>query len=635
MPVYDPITDTYTYEAGEDGAFKLSDSGHVGAGGNVIGNFFGNRITGNAGYNLLDGRGGNDFLDGASGVDTLNGGSGSDTLIGGLGADILMGGIDADSMVGGEGMDTYYIDNVGDVIVEAENEGWDKVFSAISYTLGDHLENLSLVAGAGHINATGNDYDNILVGNEGNNILDGGRGDDVLWGMPGVDTLKGGEGNDTYHLDEDYLGDIIVEEANQGSDTIIASITFSLQTLVNVENITLLGTDTINATGNAAVNRLQGNEARNILNGLSGADVMEGRRGDDVYIVDNMDDIVIEHDGEGSDEVLSSVSFTLRTHVEKLVLTGNDHIAGTGNHLDNVILGNGGNNTLIGGAGADTLNGGNGNDTYYVDNVADVVLDTSGKDAIFSSINFTLSDAMENLSADGSASLSLTGNASSNEIVGNRGNDTLDGGSGADSMTGSSGNDVYYVDDKSDRVIETSSRDGSDLVYSSVSYTLSNYVEKLTGIGSGAINLSGNRLSNAIAGNAAKNTIKGQAGNDVLNGGLGNDVLYGGKGKDSFVFNTALNKKANVDTIKDFSVRDDTIRLENAIFKSLKKTGKLNKAFFKIGTKAGDKNDFVIYNDKTGALSYDADGSGKKAGMIKFAQLKAGLSLTAGDFIVI
>ncbi|WP_243372899.1 cadherin domain-containing protein [Microvirga solisilvae] len=150
----------------------------------------------------------------------------------------------------------------------------------------------------------------------------------------------------------------------------------------------------------------------------------------------------------------------------------------------------------------------------------------------------------------------------------------------------------------------------------------------------------GNNMLNGAAGNdtlmsgVGNDVIYGGTGNDFIYGGAGNDVLYGQAGKDVFVFNTALNARSNVDTIKDFSVKDDTIYLENAIFKKLTKTGKLSKDFFTIGPKAKDSKDYIVYNDKTGALSYDADGSGK-GGAIKFAQLPTKLKMTYLDFFVI
>jgi Ca2+-binding RTX toxin-like protein len=87
-----------------------------------------------------------------------------------------------------------------------------------------------------------------------------------------------------------------------------------------------------------------------------------------------------------------------------------------------------------------------------------------------------------------------------------------------------------------------------------------------------------------------------------------------------------------VDTITDFRPQDDTIQLENRIFKALKKAGSLKKDFFTIGTKAKDGNDYIVYDGKKGLLSYDADGAGKGKAIL-FAKLKAGLEHK--DFFVI
>jgi Ca2+-binding RTX toxin-like protein len=145
----------------------------------------------------------------------------------------------------------------------------------------------------------------------------------------------------------------------------------------------------------------------------------------------------------------------------------------------------------------------------------------------------------------------------------------------------------------------------------------------------------GSAGSDSLVGGLGNDQLYGNAGNDVLNGGLGNDLLRGDAGKDTFVFNTALNAKTNVDTIKSFVVKDDTIRLENAIFKKLgTKTGVLKSGFFTIGAKAKEKDDYLVYDSKKGYLSYDADGSGKGAAVL-FAKLEKNLKLTYKDFYVI
>jgi Ca2+-binding RTX toxin-like protein len=155
-------------------------------------------------------------------------------------------------------------------------------------------------------------------------------------------------------------------------------------------------------------------------------------------------------------------------------------------------------------------------------------------------------------------------------------------------------------------------------------------------------------------GSAANDVFKAGAGNDILGGGLGNDMLWGGSGndvlsggdgKDVFVFNTKLgtartDRKVNFDKITDFNVKDDVIWLDKSVFSKLGKKGsesspaKISKAFFTIGPKAKDANDYLIYNNKTGVLSYDKDGSGK-AQAVEIASLSKKLKMTYLDFMVI
>lgn len=228
----------------------------------------------------------------------------------------------------------------------------------------------------------------------------------------------------------------------------------------------------------------------------------------------------------------------------------------------------------------------------------------------------------------------MDGAAGNDVLAGGAGNDVLRGGAGADRMTGGTGNDVYWVDMKYDIVIESSAGGTADLVYTSVSYSLALYVEHLFATGTGALSLLGNKLNNTIKGNGAVNRLYGYDGNDTLNGGAGSDILSGGAGYDKFAFNAALSGKYNVDTISDYSVRYDTILLENAIFRKLTKTGGLSSAYYREGARAGDANDYVVYNKGTGYLYYDPDGSGR-GGAVAFAKVKAGTALTHADFYVI
>jgi Ca2+-binding RTX toxin-like protein len=149
-----------------------------------------------------------------------------------------------------------------------------------------------------------------------------------------------------------------------------------------------------------------------------------------------------------------------------------------------------------------------------------------------------------------------------------------------------------------------------------------------------ALNFAGNELANTLIGNAAGNVLNGREGNDLLLGMGGNDTLVGGANNDIFVFNTALNATTNVDTINDFSVPNDTIRLENAIFSTLSATGTLAASAFRVGTAAADANDHIIYDAASGVLIYDSNGSAT-GGAARFAFLAPGLALTNADFVVV
>ena len=140
-------------------------------------------------------------------------------------------------------------------------------------------------------------------------------------------------------------------------------------------------------------------------------------------------------------------------------------------------------------------------------------------------------------------------------------------------------------------------------------------------------------VGQTLTGTAASDKIVGAFGNDRLSGKLGNDVLTGDKGKDIFIFDTKAGKR-NVDKITDFNIADDSIHLENSIFKTLgKKPGMLKKAAFWVGAKAHDASDRIVYDKKIGALYYDEDGSGRKAA-VKFATINK-VGLNEKDFFIV
>ncbi|MEK7352093.1 MAG: hypothetical protein AAB177_14555, partial [Nitrospirota bacterium] len=209
------------------------------------------------------------------------------TFTGGAGADTFtINGPNADTLIGGLGNDTYVV-GVGDTVVENLAEGTDTVQSALTYTLGANVENLTLT-GAAAINGTGNGLNNILTGNSAANVL------------------TGGLGNDTYVVG---LGDTVVENLAEGTDTVQSALTYTLG--ANVENLTLTGALAINGTGNGLNNILTGNSAINILT---------GGLGNDIYVV-GVGDTVVENLAEGTDTVQSALTYTLGANVENLTLT--------------------------------------------------------------------------------------------------------------------------------------------------------------------------------------------------------------------------------------------------------------------------------------------------------------------------
>jgi Ca2+-binding RTX toxin-like protein len=589
------------------------------------GNASNNILVGNDSDNILRGFAGNDFLD---------------------------GGIGNDALVGGIGDDSYFVDSMQDVVIEASGEGIDRVYAAVNnWILGETVENLTLVD-----NATigfGNNLNNDLVGNStkddilsgglgndilngrgGNDYLNGGNGDDVLDGGIGADILEGGTGDDIYIVDNP--GDVIIDTPGTGIETVRSSVSWTLGT--GLDNLTLIGTDAINGTGNTINNIITGNSAANILDGGIGNDTLIAETGDDTYIVDNINDIVREYLNEGIDTVQTSLTWTLDDNVENLVLLGTAAINGTGNALNNVITGNSAANILNGSTGNDTLIGGDGNDTYIVDSLDDIIIDTSGTgiETVQSSVSWTLGTGLDNLVLTGAAAINGTGNTLNNRIVGNSASNILDGGIGDDTLEGGLGDDIYIVDSVGDTIIDTSGT-GLETVRSSVSWTLSTGLDYLTLTGTAAINGTGNAITNTIIGNSNNNS---------LNGGLGNDTLTGGDGADSFVFDTgtAFTSEIGVDRITDFLVGTDKIILGKSTFTALSSDpgGALNANEFATindgingETTAAASTARIVFNQFNGDLFYNQNGSLSGLGTGgRFATLAGVTTLTANSFAI-
>ena len=224
--------------------------------------------------------------------------------------------------------------------------------------------------------------------------------------------------------------------------------------------------------GNGGSDHLDGGAGNDVLNGGTGADVMIGGTGDDTYYVDDPGDVVTELAHEGTDTVHTTVSYALSANVEILISDSDAGLSLTGNNLANTIIGGDGNDRINGGKGADHMNGGAGNDAYIVDNIGDVITDTSGIDTVTTRIDYTLGSGIENLRSGSINGLMLTGNDLANKITGGAGDDTLTGGLGKDMLTGGGGDDVFKylsVDDSGpdgahrDTIMDFTSGDKIDL----------------------------------------------------------------------------------------------------------------------------------------------------------------------------
>jgi Ca2+-binding RTX toxin-like protein len=500
----------------------------------ALGNDEANHLIGNSADNYIEGYDGDDYLDGGAGIDELHGDAGDDIyvvdagdtvieqpaegideirstatwtlgaefenltllgasningtgnsranqVLGNAGNNALDGGAGIDVLIGGAGNDTYVVDSTADVVTEYANEGSDLVRSQVSYALGESVENLTLL-GYSSIAGTGNELDNLITGNSGNNTLTGNAGNDTLNGGSGNDTLLGGVGDDIYVVAQ--TGDVVAENSGEGTDLIQSSITYTLGT--NVENLTLTGSGRVNGTGNELDNVLTGNGSNNTLDGSAGNDVLDGRggsdtliggSGNDIYVVAQTADVVIESANEGTDLVQASVTYTLGNDIENLTLTGSSAISGTGNALDNVLIGNSGSNTLTGNGGNDTLDGGSagtdklkggtGDDVYIVGRSSGITITENaneGTDTVKASVTYTLGSTsnLENVTLTGTSAINATGNSAANVLIGNDGNNTLTGSAGNDTLIGGNGADIYsYSSGHGADTIDNSSTDAA------------------------------------------------------------------------------------------------------------------------------------------------------------------------------
>ena len=324
----------------------------------------------------------------------VQGTNGNDTVHGSGANDVINGRLGTDTLIGGGGDDSYIVNSISTVVVEAFDGGIDEVRSSMGFALPDHVENLYLVGNNGSKDATGNALPNIIVGNGGNNVITGGHANDILTGGGGADTFvfergdgsdiitdfqAGTNGRDVVRLD-DYgfstFEDLRSAMTEVGADTHLALSSF--ETLVFrdrqvsdfVEDDFLLpeippeSQAWIRANiGTAAADTMLGSASNERFEGKGNADVFKGGVGDDTYLVDNDEQHIVELTREGIDTIESYISYALPDNVENLTLLTAGTV-GTGNDLANRIIGSSGADMLNGKGGNDYLVGGGGDDVF-------------------------------------------------------------------------------------------------------------------------------------------------------------------------------------------------------------------------------------------------------------------------------
>jgi Ca2+-binding RTX toxin-like protein len=595
-------------------------------------------LQGDSGNEVIDGNGGNDVLDGGAGSDMLSGGQGSDTYV----------------LRAGGGSDTINdFTNLEDInrIVVAPGIGPDQVELYVQDHHIDPVSGQPVFQTQTVLRLSGTQDEIRFMSDAIQAIV---FADGTQWGRevvlaasprpnsgPTGEVLVQGEAEAGQTLqashnlsDADGMGMVqyqwladggAIEGATEGSYTLTTEHvgrTISVEAryvdgygtpeaVASVPTLPVAPTN-LNWTGSSGADVFVGSLGHDTLSGLTGNDTLTGRSGNDALIggagTDRLDG------GEGSDLYLVSVA---SEH------TAAEFVDSGAQGVDEVRFAATASSTL-------TL--------YAGDTGVERVVIGTGTGAVANSSG-TLG-LQVNAAAVGNA-LTMVGNAGNNRLTGTAFADTLDGGLGVDTLVGGAGNDTYWVNHASDVVSEGTGA-GMDTVLASVGFTLSNNVERLTLLGTAAMNGNGNTLDNWLIGNGGANVLSGLTGNDVLdggagadklNGGRGNDVLTGGAGNDVFRFADTLGS-TNVDTISDW-VTGDRFELENAIFTKLTTTGVLASTRFAANANglSMDANDHVVYNTSTGALSYDADGSGAGAA-VQIATLVGIPALSATDFTI-
>ncbi|NBJ12442.1 calcium-binding protein [Microvirga arsenatis] len=639
-----------------------------------------------SGAEMLSGLGGDDVLTGADDpydTDVLDGGAGADTLKGGAGLDILVGGAGADRLEGGAGFDiASYAPSAAGVTVTLSN-----VVQHTGEAAGDTFLSVEGLVGSEHADVlTGDNLGNRLEGGAGNDVLDGDGGGDALYGDDGddrmfsgisADTLDGGAGRDTvsyYHsltAVQVYLWNQSLNRGEAGGDKLIDVEVVDGSRFDDI----LEGDDAANTFwGDDGRDRLKGAGGDDDLLGGSGDDTLEGGRGADTLNggagIDTASywsaasgvRVDLENLSRNTGEAASDVYISIEgidgsTHADTLEGSnasvdtffgdaGNDILKGRGN--TDVLKGGAGDDYLLGGTHGDLLDGGEGFDVAdYSEAAGRVVVDR-------------MNMARNAGEAAGDTYVSIEGvkgSAFGDELYGTAGWDGFYAGSGDDVLEGRGGGDHLDGGEGIDFAVYWSSASGVRASLKSPHLNTGDAagdayvsIEGLQGSWHADV-LQGNDGANTLWDYGGNDELLGEGGNDYLHGGEGADTLSGGDGldwlaggagRDVFRFDTApwAELHGSADTLVDFSAAEDRIVLCTNVFSAFAAVvaeegyvlnTTLKSSSFVAGPRATTTAQKIVYDQSTGALYYDADGSGSIA-QVLFAKVTPGTQLTANHF---
>ncbi|MEH1862977.1 MAG: calcium-binding protein [Nostoc sp.] len=571
-----------------------------------------------------------DLIVGNGSNDTLSGGYGKDTIIGNAGNDILTGGSDDNTLTGGAGNDKF-VYNSGDGIHLITDFGAVGKGSNPSETVIASSDTLQFT---GSFSSTGSLFtaQNLQLTQNGNNL----------------EITFEGFGNDSKVILQNFKLENLDNLPATSSRPAIGNILFDGQISIvdsfdvfdpNSTQTSLFNRNTVTFLNELDNNITGFDNSNDVINGQGGDDIIDGKSGNDLLRGGAGNDILIG--GVGNDTLISTTGNDILDGG-----TGDDRLNASGSTGDNLLSGGDGNdeldisgffkfsgsvfpgysydsrslgnNTINGGVGDDTLNasgskgdnllsGGNGNDTLYL--IGSYSYDYGDSNDSRSEGNNTLEGG------EGDDRLRAGGLTGDNLLSGGDGNDELDlsgdyysynsndsndsRSSGNNTLNGGAGNDYLNANDST----------GDNLLFG--------------GDGNDYI---------SVFGGSGKNLLTGGNGNDSLTGGNGNDSLIGGAGTDTFVFDSY---NEGVDNIYDFNATNELIQVSTYGFDGGLSTPSLNTSQFTIGTSATTSNQRFIYDNITGALYFDLDGSAGTFTQVKFAQLSGGVTLTEKNFVVI